>query len=299
MYKILITDGMDEEKVNDLRNKGFEIIDKKVDKDELMKLVKEVHIIIIRSRTQITREIIDESLKTNNLKLIIRAGVGLDNIDLEYCREKKIEVRNTPNSSSNSVAELALAQLINISRFVHSSNVTMREGKWEKKNYNGCEIFGKTLGLIGCGRIATLLGEKAKALGMNIIFYDNKYIENNAFKKVSLDELLENSDYISIHIPGNNNKNLITKDEFEKMKKGVYILNLSRGGIINEIDLINAIDKKIVAGAALDVYENEPKVYSKILENENISITPHIGAATKEAQKRIGREIEEIIMGAI
>lgn len=296
MNKILVTDGMDKGKINDLINLGYEVIDEEVEVDALKEMIKEVSAVVVRSRTKINKDIIDEAKKTGNLKMVIRAGVGVDNIDINYCKDCGIEVRNTPNSSSNAVAELALAQMINISRFVQTANITMREGKWEKKNYRGCEISGKTLGLIGCGRIASKLGEKAKLLGMNVIFYDVACFENTEFERVTLEELFKEADYISIHIPGGeDNEYFISDDEFNQMKDGVYFLDLARGGVVDENALVRAIDSGKVAGAALDVYEEEPTKNKQVLNNPYISLTPHIGAATKEAQKRIGEEIVNIV----
>lgn len=296
MNKILVTDGMDKEQAQILRNLAYEVIEEELDNDQLKDRVKDVSALIVRSRTKVTKDIVDEAKKTGNLKLVIRGGVGVDNIDTVYCKECGIQVRNTPNASSNSVAELALAQMINISRFVQTANITMRQGKWEKKNYRGCEIMGKTLGLVGCGRIATLLGQKAKLLGMNVIFYDIACFETDEFKRVSLEELLKEADYISVHIPGGkNNEYFISEREFKMMKDGVYFLDLARGGVVDEDALVRAIDTGKVAGAALDVYEEEPTNNKAILNNPYISLTPHIGAATREAQKRIGEEIVNIV----
>lgn len=296
MNRILVTDGMDKEQAEVLRNLGYEVIEEELNHEELKDKIKDVSVLIVRSRTKVTKDIVDEAKKTGNLKLVIRGGVGVDNIDTVYCKECGIEVRNTPNASSNSVAELALAQMINISRFVQTANLTMREGKWEKKKYRGCEIMGKTLGLVGCGRIATLLGKKAKLLGMNVIFYDIMCFETDEFERVSFKELLNRADYISVHIPGGkNNEYFISDREFEMMKDGVYFLDLARGGVVDENALVRAINKGKVAGAALDVYEEEPTNNQDLLNNPYISLTPHIGASTKEAQKRIGEEIVNIV----
>lgn len=295
MVRVLITDGMDAEKKQQLIDAGYDVIDEEVDVDQLKEMIKEVDVAVIRSRTKITKEIVDESLATKQFKAVIRAGVGLDNIDVGYATENGIKVFNTPNASSNAVAELALAEILSIPRFVHTSNVEMREGIWGKKAYKGEEVLGKTLGLIGYGRIAKSLAEKAKALGMDIIFFDPG-VEENTEGHVSFDEILAKSDFISLHIPGGEaNYHIIGAEEFGKMKDGVYLIDLARGGVVGEEALVDAIESGKVKAAALDVYEEEPTKNDRILQCKAISITPHIGASTKEAQKRIGQEVVDIL----
>lgn len=295
MIKVLVTDGMDAEKKLELVDAGYGVIDEEVDAEELKKLIKDVDVAVIRSRTKITKEIIDEALETKQFKAVIRAGVGLDNIDVAYATDNGIKVFNTPNASSNAVAELALAEILSIPRFIHTSNIEMREGIWGKKAYKGEEIEGKTLGLVGYGRIAQSLAKKAKALGMNIIFFDPG-VEEGEEGSVELEELLSSSDFISLHIPGGEaNYHFIGKEEFEKMKEGVYFIDLARGGVVDEDALVDAIESGKVKAAALDVFEEEPVKNERVLKCKQISITPHIGAATKEAQKRIGQEVVDIL----
>lgn len=295
MIKVLVTDGMDAEKKLELVDAGYGVIDEEVDVEELKKLIKEVDVAVIRSRTKITKEVIDEALETKQFKAVIRAGVGLDNIDVAYATDNGIKVFNTPNASSNAVAELALAEILSIPRFVHTSNVEMREGIWGKKAYKGEEVYGKTLGLVGYGRIAQSLAKKAKALGMDIIFFDPG-VEDAEEGSVELEELLSRSDFISLHIPGGEaNYHFIGKEEFEKMKEGVYFIDLARGGVVDEDALVDAIESGKVKAAALDVFEEEPVKNERVLKCKQISITPHIGAATKEAQKRIGQEVVDIL----
>ncbi|OSA77015.1 3-phosphoglycerate dehydrogenase [Clostridium botulinum] len=297
MIKILVSDGMEQNALNKLNEQGFVVLDKHFEKEELKEKIKYFDAIIIRSATKVDKEIIDAGIK-GNLKLVVRAGVGLDNVDLEYAKEKGVKVFNTPKASSVSVAELTLGHMLCISRFINTANVTMLQGKWEKKKYKGTEIYGKTLGLIGFGRIAREVAKRANALGMNVIYYDiaGKCEEYEEFKCCTLDYLLNNSDFISVHIPFNKDRGaLLKEEEFNKMKDGVYIINCARGGVIEEEALLKALNSGKVTAAALDVFENEPKPKKELINHERVSITPHIGASTKEAQMRIGEEIVDIL----
>ncbi|ACA46030.1 3-phosphoglycerate dehydrogenase [Clostridium botulinum] len=297
MIKILVSDGMEQNALNKLNEQGFVVLDKHFEKEELKDKIKDFDAIIIRSATKIDKEIIDAGIK-GNLKLVVRAGVGLDNVDLEYAKEKGVKVFNTPKASSVSVAELTLGHMLCISRFINTANVTMLQGKWEKKKYKGTEIYGKALGLIGFGRIAREVAKRANALGMNVIYYDiaGKCEEYEEFKCCTLDYLLNNSDFISVHIPFNKDRGaLLKEEEFNKMKDGVYIINCARGGVIEEEALLKALNSGKVTAAALDVFENEPKPKKELINHERVSITPHIGASTKEAQMRIGEEIVDIL----
>ncbi|KEI78130.1 3-phosphoglycerate dehydrogenase [Clostridium botulinum A2 117] len=297
MIKILVSDGMEQNALNKLNEQGFVVLDKHFEKEELKDKIKDFDAIIIRSATKVDKEIIDAGIK-GNLKLVVRAGVGLDNVDLEYAKEKEVKVFNTPKASSVSVAELTLGHMLCISRFINTANVTMLQGKWEKKKYKGTEIYGKTLGLIGFGRIAREVAKRANALGMNVIYYDiaGKCEEYEEFKCCTLDYLLNNSDFISVHIPFNKDRGaLLKEEEFNKMKDGVYIINCARGGVIEEEALLKALNSGKVTAAALDVFENEPKPKKELINHERVSITPHIGASTKEAQMRIGEEIVDIL----
>jgi len=298
MLKILVTDGMDKESVQTLKDLGHKVIVQFFAPKELKEQIKKFNVLIVRSATKVKKEIIDSALETENLKMIIRGGVGVDNIDVSYAEAKGIKVRNTPKASSQAVAELALGHIFALVRFIGIANVTMREGKWNKKYYEGIELFGKTLGIIGFGRIGQELAKKAYALGMKIIYTDvlgpNKVCSNYTF--VSLDRLLADSDFISLHIPGNENKSpLIGENEFAKMKDGVYIINCARGNVIDEDALLNALNSGKLSGAGLDVFSEEPSKNLKLINHEKVSVTPHIGASTKEAQKRIGQEIISII----
>ena len=310
--KILANDGISESGKNKLEEYGFEIDLTTVSQEQLVSYINENEIstILVRSATQVRADIIDNC---PSIKIIARGGVGMDNIDVEYAKSKGVNVINTPAASSKSVAELVFSHLFGCVRFLHESNRSMPlEGdtkfKELKKLYaRGTELSEKTLGIIGFGRIGQEVAKIAIGVGMKVIFYD-KFNEkadirldffdgqNLSFKLKSstFDELLNNSDYITVHIPASK-EYIIDSDQFAKMKNGVGILNLSRGGIINEKELIKNIDSGKVSFAAIDTFEGEPIPSIKILMNPKISLTPHIGAATNEAQDRIGIELADKI----
>ncbi len=296
MLKILANDGMAKDAVEKLENQGHQVDTNGYEGDELVSKLCEVDVVVIRSKTKIRKELIDK-IKGKTLKLIIRAGVGIDNIDHVYAEEQGIAVRNTPNSSAASVAELSLAHMFNLARHLHKANVTMKEGQWNKKVYEGIELSGKTLGLIGFGRIARALAQKADALGMNVQYFDIQgESKDSTFKYESFENILKTSDFISLHIPFMKEKGAtISHKEFDMMKETAYIINCARGGVIDEVALIEALDKGTIRGAALDVFEEEPLENKEIYNREDISLSPHIGGSTKEAQNRIGFETVDVI----
>jgi len=298
MAIILANDSMDQNAAKILREKGHELIEHHYDIDELKEKIKEVDALIVRSATKIRKKLIDEAAKSKKLKLIIRAGVGLDNIDVDYAESKGIKVRNTPNSSSRAVAELAVGQMISLSRYTYIANVTMRQGQWNKKQYKGSELLDKNLGLIGFGRMAKETAQLAEALGMKILYTNRsgpkEGYENYNYK--NMDDLLKESDYISLHIPFNKKKGAVLgKEEFDKMKEGAFIVNCARGGVVDEEALLEALDSGKVAAAAVDVFEEEPTPNEKLYTHPKIALTPHIGGSTKESQARIGKEIVSIV----
>ena len=298
MAKILVTDGMDKNAAKVLKDMGHELVEEFYEPEALKEEIKNYDAIIIRSATKVRKEIIDAALETKKLKLIIRAGVGVDNIDVPYALEHDIKVNNTPNASSASVAELTIGHMFSLARHLYISNVTMRDGQWNKKAYKGIELNGKTLGLIGFGRIAIKTAEKAHALGMKVIYADRAGEKSgyDEYKCVSMEELLKTSDFISLHIPFDKEVGpTISKKEFEMMKDGVYLVNCARGGVVDEAALLEALDNGKVAAAAVDVFEEEPTKNEKLYTHDKVSLTPHIGASTKEAQFRIGEEIVDII----
>lgn len=299
MKKILITDGMDKNAIEILLNQGFDVEEKFYPEEELKEKIKEVDVIIVRSATKIRQNIIDEALKTGRLKLVVRGGVGLDNIDVAYAKARGIEVRNTPCASSNAVAELVLCEMLVLARNVKLANLTLQEGVWAKKKLKGTEIHGKTLGLIGFGNIARSLAEKANNLGMNVIYNDIvEHIDaRECFKFAKFEEIIEKADYITIHTPlTEDTKYMFNKEVFKNMKETAFFINCARGGIVQEEDLLEAINTNEIAGAAIDCFENEPQPIEGLLNHPKVTVTPHIGASTREAQERIGLEIADIVI---
>jgi len=296
--KILVTDGMSKDAIVSLENLGYEITEQHYEPEELKKAIRGFDAVVVRSATKITKEIIDGALETKKLKLIIRAGVGIDNIDVAYAQDNGITVRNTPKASSRSVAELTIGHMFTIARYMHNANRTMCEGRWEKKSYVGVELLGKTLGVIGLGRIGKETAKIASAIGMNVIYNSRSGAKPGFedFEYVSKRELLERSDFITLHMPkAKGSEAVLGKKEFDMMKDGVRIINTARGGLIDEQALLDALEAGKVAAAALDVFCSEPKVDERILGHDRISLSPHIAGFTKEAQEKIGREIVEIV----
>ena len=295
MLRILLNDGLDKKAISNLEMLGCDVDTNHYDVEDLKEKIKEVDCIVIRSATKITRELIDEAIKGGNLKLIIRGGVGLDNIDVQYAEQNGIKVRNTPNASSSSVAEIILAHMFSLARFLNQSNITMKAGLWKKKDYVGVELEGKTLGIIGMGRIGSELAKKCTALGMKIIYFDLMDIKNidNNYRKVEFDELLRESDFISINISGT--KSIIGSEELKKVKKGAFIINTSRGKALDEEAIITSLNDGTLGGVGLDVFLEEPSKNLELINHPKVSLTPHIGASTKEAQMKIGEEVINII----
>ena len=244
---------------------------------------------MVRSATKVRAQHIDQA-KEGRLKLIIRGGVGVDNIDVKYAEDNGITVRNTPRASSNSVAELAIAHMLSCARFVSVAGHTMREGKWEKKAYGkGIEIGGKTLGVIGYGRIGQALGRMAQALGMQVLAYDIFKVDGlecDTMHYVEMDELLAKSDFISLHTPSIDGKPFINAETIAKMKDGVVFINTSRGNNVDEDALLEALNSGKIRAAGLDVYAKEPPTNEALINHPAVSCTPHIGAATVEAKNQ-------------
>lgn len=295
MLRILLNDGLDKKAISNLELLGCDVDTNHYDIENLKEKIKEVDCIVIRSATKIRRELIDEAIKGGKLKLIIRGGVGLDNIDVKYAEQNGIKVRNTPNASSSSVAEIILAHMFSLARFLNQSNITMKAGLWKKKEYVGVELEGKTLGIIGMGRIGSELAKKCTALGMKIIYFDLMDIKNidNNYRKVEFDELLRESDFISINISGT--KSIIGSEELKKVKKGAFIINTSRGKALDEDAIITSLNDGTLGGIGLDVFLEEPSKNLELIKHPKVSLTPHIGASTKEAQMKIGEEVINII----
>lgn len=311
---ILANDGIDAVGKSILEKAGFTVITEKVAQENLAKEINDKGYVAltVRSATKVRKEVIDAC---PGLKVIGRGGVGMDNIDVEYARSKGLQVINTPAASSNSVAELVFAHLFNAVRFVYDSNRTMPNSgntKFEelKKSYSkGVELRDKTIGIIGFGRIGQYTAKIALGCGMKVLAYDPFVKEANlhldiygtkgldvTINTVSLEELIANADMISMHVPGGK---MITAKEIGQMKQGVILINASRGGVIDEADLLEGLNSGKIAHACLDVFENEPTPNEALLKHGKISLTPHIGAATNEAQERIGVELAEKLIEAL
>ncbi len=293
--KVLVCDKTEKECIEQMRAAGLTVdTNFEITPEDLMTVAPAYDALVVRSRTKVRQPLIDVC---PNLKLIVRGGVGLDTIDVDYARAKGIEVRNTPLASSDSVAELAIGYMFMLARSLYKASETMKAEKWEKKAFEGVEIGGKTLGLVGVGNIGKATARRAAALGMTVLAYDPYVKEFEYGKLVSLDELLAAADYISLHLPKTKESaDMIGAEQFAKMKDGVRIVNCARGGIVNEDALYEALTSGKVAAAALDVFAVEPPADWKLLKLENVIGSPHIGAATKEAQGRVGAEVAQIVI---
>ncbi|EHJ02396.1 Phosphoglycerate dehydrogenase [Clostridium sp. DL-VIII] len=296
MIKVLTNDGLESTAIAALETLGAEVVNEHFGQDVLGEKLKEFDAVVIRSATKLTSDVFEVEAG-GNLKLAIRAGVGIDNIDIPAAQGKGVTVRNTPAASSDSVAELAIGHMFALARFIAIANYTMRNGEWNKKKYQGTEIAGKTLGIIGMGRIGQSLAKKATALGMKVVYYtiEGKHDELT-YDFVSLEEVLKTSDFISLHVPYDKKAgSLIGKKELQLMKNTAYLINCARGKVVDEAALLEALDNGEIAGAGIDVFEEEPTKNEKLINHAKVSVTPHIGAATEEAQTRIGEEVVSVI----
>ncbi len=311
--KILANDGLDPSGVEALESKGFTVLTQKVEQEKLREFINqnEIKVLLVRSATQVRKELIDQC---EGLEIIGRGGVGMDNIDVDYARSKNIHVINTPAASSASVAELVFAHLFSGARFLEDSNRQMpilgdtKFAELKKSYAKGIELRGKTIGIIGMGRIGQEVAKIALGMGMRVVaadnnvgrasikvkFYNNQFI-NVDIETEPLESVLEHSDFITFHVPSQKEGYMIGKNEFAKMKSGVAIVNCSRGGVIDEKALIEALNSGKVLFAGLDVFENEPTPSKEILSHPKISLTPHTGASTVEAQDRIGLSLADQI----
>jgi len=294
MKKILIADSLDKEALEQLKSiPSFEVTVKTgMDEAELVKTIPSFHATVVRGATKVTRKAIEAG---KNLELIIRAGIGLDNIDVAAAKEKRIQVANTPAATSISVAEHTFGLMLAAVRNHGRANLSMKEHKWEKKALSGTELYGKSLGVVGFGRIGQEVAKRALAFGMKVIAYDIVEVKTNLdVKQVSFEELLAESDIITLHLP-KQPKYLLSDKEFEKMKDGVILINAARGGIVDEKAILRALNSGKVRAAGLDVFEKEPPDDFSLIDHPNVIATPHIGAAAEEGQKRAGLEVVKIL----
>jgi len=296
--KVLICDSTDPKALKIIEDAGIEVVNRPdITPDELLAEISEYTCMVVRSRTKVTKAVLDAG---TSLKAVVRAGVGVDNIDVAYAKDKGVLVLNTPGASTQSVAELTIGYLMALARSIPLMTASMKAGKWEKKAFLGSEVAGKTLGLIGSGRIGQAVAQRANALGMELVAFDPYVTDLPGIELISLDDLLARADYISLHIPHTEETHhILDAAAFSKMKGGVRIINCARGGTIDEQALYEAIQAGKVAGAALDVYENEPLVDSKLFSLDQVIGSPHVGAGTREGNARVGTEAAQRVIDAL
>ena len=300
-WKVLITDGLESIGL-DLINQAGEAVNRKgIDAAQLLEEVAEYDGMIVRGRTKVTREVFEAA---KNLKVVGRAGVGVDNIDLEAAKDHGVTVVNCPVATSEAVAELSMALLFALTRELPRADAAMKVENWDKKNLMGVELMGKTLGMIGFGNIGSLVAKYAAAMGMNVIVYRRTWnpdqVKEHGAEQVTLDDLFARADFISLNLPLNaESKYLLNDAAFAKMKDGVYIIDASRGGVIEHAALLRALQSGKVAGAGLDVYEKEPPVDWELSKHPKVIATPHIGGQTIEAQNRAAVDISSEVMNVL
>lgn len=296
MKKILVCDAMDPDALAGLEAVAeFDVTIKTgMDEQELMATVPGYHAAVIRSATKFTKNVIDA---TDGMEIIVRAGIGLDNVDQAAAKAKGIQVNNTPSATTISVAEHTFGLMLAAVRNHGPANLSMKAHKWEKKLFKGTELYEKTLGIIGSGRIGLAVAERALAFGMRVIAFDIIQIETDLdVTQVPFAEVLSQADMISLHLPLNDStRHMISGDEFAQMKDGVILINAARGGVVDEEALLKALESGKVRAAALDVYEQEPVTHFELIDHPNVLALPHIGAAAAEGQKRAGLEVVKIL----
>jgi D-3-phosphoglycerate dehydrogenase / 2-oxoglutarate reductase len=300
-YKILISDGLDPRGQSLLRSSADVTSHDKLSADDLIQVIPDYDGLIVRGQTRVTPSVLDAA---SQLKVIGRAGVGVDNIDLESAKKHRVTVVNAPSSTTLAVAELTVGLLVAVAREIPRADASMKQGQWIKKEFEGTELNGKTLGVIGFGRIGMEVGKRADAFGMNVITYDPNVseheLEHGNAEPVSLQDLFAWSDFISLHLPLNvHTRDLLGPMSFSQMKDGVRIISTARGGIIDEAALLDALNSGKVAGAALDVFEKEPPGLTDLVAHPRVIATPHIGAQTVEAQSRAAEDIANEVLAAL
>ncbi|CAD6195748.1 unnamed protein product [Caenorhabditis auriculariae] len=297
---VLIADDIEQECVDILQNAGIQVsIKTKQTKEQLLESLPQHDAVIVRSATKITSELLDAA--AGKLKLVGRAGTGVDNIDVPAATRNNVLVMNTPQANSRSAAELTCSLVMALARHVPQAAASMKEGKWARKDYMGEEVFGRTLAVLGLGRIGTEVAFRMQAFGMRVIGFDPVVSKEQAAARnielLSLEEIWPQADYVTVHVPLiKQTENLINKESLAKCKKGVRVINVARGGIVNEADLVEALDSGHVAGAAIDVFEQEPPAFRELVDHPRAICIPHLGASTIDAQLRVASEIAENIV---
>ncbi len=287
--RVLVCDPIDEEGVRMMREAGLRVdLEPEITHEELLVRAGGYQALVVRSRTKVTRDVLEAA---PGLRAVARAGVGLDNIDVEAAKDRGVTVLNSPEAPSNAVAELVIGYMLSMARMIPRADASMKRGEWIKSRLTGFEVSGKTLGVVGFGRIGYGVGKKAKCLGMRVLAYDvamdvvRPYVDDAGADAVSLERLLSESDFVTLHVPLlPQTRHMIGREQLGKMREGSYIINASRGGVVDEEALKEALDSGMLAGAALDVFEEEPPEDMGLVGRENVVCTPHIGASTEEAQ---------------
>ncbi len=297
--KVLVCDPLAQSAIDQMKQAGLDVTVKTgLKPQELAEIISPFQILAVRSGTKVTAQVIEAA---KNLKLIVRAGVGLDNVDAEAARKKGIDVQNTPHATTNTVAEHTMALMLSLVRHIPQAQASLKRGEWDRKNFQGVELRGKVLGVVGLGRIGQEVAKRAKAFGMEVIAHDSvvtsEVAEALEIELVPLVDLVKRADFISLHLPLNEaTHHLFDKSLLSKMKKGSYLINASRGGIVDEGALLELLKKEQIAGAALDVYEEEPPKNNPLFELKQVVAVPHLGAMTKEGQERAGAEAAHCII---
>ena len=301
MKRVLIADPIEESAVAKIKAAGLEVVVRNAEKDgPIEKQIKGFDCVVVRSATKITKEVIDAADK---LKLVVRAGVGLDNVDKKAADAKAVVVQNTPEAPSVSVAEMVFSLMLSLARNITQADSSMKAGRWDKKKLSGTELWQKTIGIVGLGRIGMEVGKRAKAFGMNVLAYDvidiSKACKEIGAKKADLNTILEKADYITLHVPMlPQTKGMIAEKELKKMKKTAFLINTARGGVVDEKALLDALNAGLIAGAGLDVFENEPPTDWQLVKHPKVVASPHLSSSTEEGQVRIGElTVQKVIDG--
>ncbi|RDE11803.1 MAG: hypothetical protein C4K48_10960 [Candidatus Thorarchaeota archaeon] len=301
MKRVLIADPIEESAVAKIKAAGLEVVVRNAEKDgPIEKQIKGFDCVVVRSATKITKEVIDAADK---LKLVVRAGVGLDNVDKKAADAKGVVVQNTPEAPTVSVAEMVFSLMLSLARNITQADSSMKAGRWDKKKLSGTELWQKTIGIVGLGRIGMEVGKRAKAFGMNVLAYDvidiGKACKEIGAKKADLNTILEKADYITLHVPMlPQTKGMIAEKELKKMKKTAFLINTARGGVVDEKALLDALNAGLIAGAGLDVFENEPPTDWQLVKHPKVVAAPHLSSSTEEGQVRIGElTVQKVING--